>query len=463
MASIYTRTDNGGETVHWVRWREAGKQPSEPFRGPDADKRAERFKLDVELAGNTWPPLYWPRVGYVTQAQWNALSSPTPATTTPVAPMTPLLDYCRDRVSRITGIQPRTRSDYYRLIENYMAPFEPFQAADVSDPATLDEDHVADWVNWLERGEPDPECEGAWLRAPKSPKTIANAHGLLYQILERATRGEKPLRKFNPCADTTLPSLDDSTGEEMCFLTPEECGLLWRAADPLTRDVIAIALGTAARFGEYTAFQVRDFNLDAKPAMLRVDRAWKRTNLKAERLELGPPKSSAGRRGVTLDAITVGTIAPLLEGRAPTDFLLTDAKGRSLTHGTFYAPHWQPTVYRAVRCEKHREQDKTEGRLIKGEMTRYTSRRQLTMEWIVPCGCPGTLRKVPRIHDLRHTAVAILIARNIPLSAIARRVGHESVLTTDKTYGHLLPELDERQSDAMFSALQHLSGLELIA
>jgi integrase len=96
-------------------------------------------------------------------------------------------------------------------------------------------------------------------------------------------------------------------------------------------------------------------------------------------------------------------------------------------------------------------------------MVRYVSRRQLSMQWIVPCGCPGTLRKIPRIHDLRHTAVAILIARNVPLSAIARRVGHESIVTTDKTYGHLLPELDARQADAMFAALQHLAVLDLVA
>lgn len=464
MAGIEARTNDDGTISYYVRWRQPGetKKTNEIFTGPDAELRAQRFAIDVRLAGNLWPKLWWPRVGYVTQTQWDMLMAPAEEPG-PRQAEAPLLDYCRDRVARISGIQPRTRSDYYRLIENYLAPFAPFQSADVADPDTLNDDHVAEWVNWLEAGDADGEHDGAWLRAPKSPKTIANVHGLLYQLLEHAVRREKPLRKVNPCANTNLPRLDNRTGEEMVFLTPEECGILWRAADPLGRDVITLALGTAARFSEFTAFQCGDFDFAGSPCSVRIERAWKRTNLKAERLKLGPPKSEAGRRGLTLDQITVDAAQRLIDGRAPGEFLLIDTTGRSLTHGTFYAPHWQPAVYRAVRCEQHRAQDKHEGRLIKGEMVRYVSRRQLSMQWIVPCGCPGTLRKIPRIHDLRHTAVSILIANNVPLSAIAKRVGHESIVTTDKVYGHLLPELDTRQAEAMFAALQHLVPLDLVA
>jgi integrase len=240
----------------------------------------------------------------------------------------------------------------------------------------------------------------------------------------------------------------------MVFLTPAEFGVLWLAADARARDVLAIAVGTAARFGEYTAFRVEDCHTDGRPRV-RVERAWKRQSESVP--VLGPPKSKAGRRTIMLDGVTAGVFASLAEGKAPGDYLLTDAHGQALRHGTWYGPLWQPTVYRAVRCEEHRALDRAQGIVVNGELTRLTSRRQLTMRWIVPCGCPGTLRKVPRVHDLRHTAVAWLIAANIPLKAIARRVGHESTNTTDKTYGHLLPELDERQSEAMFAALSPLN------
>lgn len=464
MASTYKRLNAAGQEVHCVRWRQDGKQITEPFEGSDAELRAGRFLIDVKLAGEKWPPLWFPKIGYVSQAQWDALTGAAQPEPSPAATPHPLLEFCRERVSLLSGIQPRTRADYYRLIANYLDPFPAFKTADVADPDTFNEDHVAAWVNWLEGGDPDPEHEGAWLRAPKSPKTIANAHGLLYQLLERATRGEKPLRKVNPCADTNLPRLDDSTGEEMVFLTPADLAILWNAAGPMCRTVIEIAVGTAARFGEYTAFQAGDWDFSSAPVSVRVDRAWKRTNVATARdgRELGPPKTEKGRRAITIDPQTASTVQPLVEGKAPGEFILTDTRGRPLTHGRFYGPHWQPALYGAVRCAAHRDLDKAEGIMLKGERVRYTSRRQLSMEWIVPCGCPGTLKKIPRIHDLRHTAVAFLIAQNIPLKAIAKRLGHESTNTTDKTYGHLLPELDQKQADAMLAALAPLR-LALVA
>jgi integrase len=469
MAYIEKRANKDGTTTHLVRWR-PGKDPAakmayEPFDGPDADLRAEKFKIEVKLAGEQWPPLYAPRVGYLTPAQWAAMFPPdTPPPPDP-APGTPLVSYAAAYVDRLTGIQANTRSGYHRLLANYVHAYEPLAGADVRD---VGEDEIADWINWLERGEAD-EAGTGWIRAPKSPKTIANAHGLLYSIFAKSCRGENPLRRTNPCADTRLPRLDDGTGEEMVFLTAEEFGILWRAADARARDVLAIAVGTGARFGEYTAFQCGDVDLrgvvygpDGAPAGLNgapprvhVERAWKRLSQAVP--TLGPPKSKAGNRWVTVDLVTAGVIAPLLEGRAPGDYLLTDARGHALRHGTWYAPLWQPTVYRAVRCEAHRAADRAEGREIDGETVRLTSRRQLTMRWIVPCGCPGTLRKVPRVHDLRHTAVAWLIAANYPLWAIAKWLGHESVATIEKTYAHLLPELDLRQFEAMGTVLAPLN------
>ncbi|MCW2499638.1 MAG: hypothetical protein JWN87_1314 [Frankiales bacterium] len=49
----------------------------------------------------------------------------------------------------------------------------------------------------------------------------------------------------------------------------------------------------------------------------------------------------------------------------------------------------------------------------------------------------------PTPHDLRHTHAALLIADGRPLSAIKDRLGHESILTTDGTYGYLLPRVEE--------------------
>jgi len=48
-----------------------------------------------------------------------------------------------------------------------------------------------------------------------------------------------------------------------------------------------------------------------------------------------------------------------------------------------------------------------------------------------------------RVHDLRHTCAALLIAQGAHPRALMERLGHASVTTSLDTYGHLLPSLDE--------------------
>jgi site-specific recombinase XerD len=43
-----------------------------------------------------------------------------------------------------------------------------------------------------------------------------------------------------------------------------------------------------------------------------------------------------------------------------------------------------------------------------------------------------------RIHDLRHSAAAILIAQGVDARSISELLGHTSVAFTLQTYGHLL-------------------------
>lgn len=47
-----------------------------------------------------------------------------------------------------------------------------------------------------------------------------------------------------------------------------------------------------------------------------------------------------------------------------------------------------------------------------------------------------------RLHDLRHSHVALLIEMQVPIEEIARRVGHESAETTWRMYAHLYPGKD---------------------
>ncbi|MGE6378351.1 tyrosine-type recombinase/integrase [Peribacillus muralis] len=49
-----------------------------------------------------------------------------------------------------------------------------------------------------------------------------------------------------------------------------------------------------------------------------------------------------------------------------------------------------------------------------------------------------------RLHDFRHSHVALLIELGEDISIIKERLGHSSITTTIDTYGHLFP--DRQQS-----------------
>ena len=54
-----------------------------------------------------------------------------------------------------------------------------------------------------------------------------------------------------------------------------------------------------------------------------------------------------------------------------------------------------------------------------------------------------------RVHDLRHTHVALLIDQGEQPLAIARRVGHTDVAFTLSRYGHLMKDDDEAMADRL--------------
>jgi integrase len=60
-----------------------------------------------------------------------------------------------------------------------------------------------------------------------------------------------------------------------------------------------------------------------------------------------------------------------------------------------------------------------------------------------------------RIHDLRHTAVALWIAAGASPKEVAARAGHTSVSFVLDRYGHLFPESDAALRDHRLDLLFH--------
>lgn len=244
------------------------------------------------------------------------------------------------------------------------------------------------------------------LSAVKADKTVRNAYGVLAGALNRAAKDN--IIPVNPVRGLDLPERTSHLATEMRFLTHEEWGTLYDELPEHYRPLFTTLIGTGMRWGEAEAMLVSDVVLDPAP-VVRITKAAKWNASKATR-EVGPPKTKKSRRTVTLPPEVTAELLPLLDRRGGERLFLA-VKGGPLRHRTVY-DEWKAAVERAG------------------------------------------LEPQPRIHDLRHTHIAWLIARGIPLPVIQARVGHEKVTTTVDTYGHLLPDLQAAAADAASMAMR---------
>lgn len=244
----------------------------------------------------------------------------------------------------------------------------------------------------------------AWIRTQEASgaasKTIRNRHALLSAAFTRAvddgTTASTPARRAR---------ISRTVRREMTFLTPAEFELVLQRATPHYRPLLLTLFGTGLRLGEATALQIGDLHLEDVPATLTVARAWKNGGV------LGPPKTARGRRTIALPREVAEAPRDVAGDRAPGELVFVNMGGRRVQQATLH-DLWQTWI------------DDTEWE------PRTRSR--------VPRS--PALRKVPRIHDLRHSHAAYMISRGVNLYDLRHRLGHESIQTTADVYGHLLPE-----------------------
>ncbi len=60
------------------------------------------------------------------------------------------------------------------------------------------------------------------------------------------------------------------------------------------------------------------------------------------------------------------------------------------------------------------------------------------------------------VHGLRHTHASLLLFAGVTIASVARRLGHASMTTTQKTYLHIIQELENKDVDLV---MRTLSGL----
>lgn len=228
----------------------------------------------------------------------------------------------------------------------------------------------------------------------KGPGTVKNALNVIKPVLNVAV--EAGALRSNPARGISGPR---SQKQEMQFLSAEQVEQLADAIDPRHRTLVVTAAYTGLRAGELVALRVRD--LDLLRGRLHVRESASEIG---KGLVFGPTKKYQ-QRSVTLPRFLVDQLAEHLAQRGVDGdrdaFVFVDTEGGPLRQSNFYK-----RVYKQA---------------------------------VVDAGLDPKLR----LHDLRHTAAALMLELGAHPRAMMERLGHSSVTVTLDTYGHLLPSLDE--------------------
>lgn len=235
-----------------------------------------------------------------------------------------------------------------------------------------------------------------------SDKTRMNSWAVLTHMLKVAAQDGHIAK--SPTVGVELERRTDHEREEHRYLTEAEFFAILDALPAHWRPLVMTLGGTGMRWGEAAALTVGD--VDLVDCVVRITKAERRGAERRKDTTIGPTKTRKSRRTVTLPNEVVDALRPLLEGRKPKDPLFLPPKAGPLRHRRFYQV-WQNAIAKAKVAEP-----------------------------------------APRLHDLRHSHVAWLLARNVPLPVIQARLGHEKITTTIDTYGHLMPDLQRSAADA---------------
>lgn len=168
--------------------------------------------------------------------------------------------------------------------------------------------------------------------------------------------------------------------------------------------LILLTAKTGIRFSEALGITPTDF--DFPHQLLSINKTW---NYK-EAGEFAPTKNRSSVRKIQLDWQTVIQFAELTRDLPPEQPIFV--------HGKIYNSTVNNTLEK--RCK----------------------------EANVP---------VITLHGLRHTHASLLLFAGVSIASVARRLGHASMTTTQKTYLHIIQELENQDIDLIMRSLSSLN------
>ena len=169
---------------------------------------------------------------------------------------------------------------------------------------------------------------------------------------------------------------------------------------------ILLVAKTGMRFSEALALTPKDFDLSHQ--VLSVSKTW---DYKGKGGFL-PTKNQSSVRKIPLDWQTVMQFAGLIKN-LPEDEPIFVKNGKNIYNST-----------------------------VNDMLTRYCKK----------AGIPGI-----SVHGLRHTHASLLLFAGVSIASVARRLGHSNITTTQKTYLHIIQELESKDIDIIMRSLSNLS------
>jgi integrase len=190
------------------------------------------------------------------------------------------------------------------------------------------------------------------------------------------------------------------------FLDADEVWRLADTIDPRYRAFVVTGAFTGMRPGELRALRLDHVNMLGRTIQVEETLADVRGHV-----QVGPVKTAASRRQIKMPKLLVDALARHLHTYPATGdgFVFTAPNGGPIRKDNFRRRTWLPAVAAA--------------------------------------GLEGV-----RVHDLRHTHAALLIAQGEHPKVIQSRLGHASITTTLDRYGHLFEGLDEAAADGLDDA-----------
>lgn len=289
-------------------------------------------------------------------------------------------------------LRPTSRARDESVARCHLAPkFDPYPLD------AIDHTLVTEWV---------AELTASGLK----PASVQKAQQVLSKCLGAAVDAGRI--RSNPCDRVKLPRIER---HEMLFLTPAQVATLADCMDERYRALVVVGAYCGLRFGELAGLKTHRVDLLHR----RLDVAEILVEVKGQHFT-GPPKTSAGRRTVPVPKLVAAELERHL-GTVTGEYVFAAPEGGPLRSSLFRRRYWHPACVKAGV-----------GRWVADD----AGKRYRKYEGL-------------RIHDLRHTAVALWIAAGAAPNEIAGRAGHSSVVTVLNQYGHLLPGHDDAVNDAL--------------